>query len=620
MTPRLILTLSASLALSACATTGPGRNAAAPGSTGPVTVGIAAINDFHGALEPPNLAVPTVVPRDTPGALDLKADERLLDPDLPVLPIPAGGAAWLASAVDSVRAKYTHVLTVSAGDMIGGSQLASSLHLDEPAVGVMNRIGLDFNAVGNHEFDRGIEELQRLVKGGCEQRTVRKPCQIEQWQGAKFPFLAANSIRPDGSTLFPGTALKSFGTGKRKVTVGLIGVTLKTTADLVSPAGLGGVTFADEADTVNALVPRLRAQGADAVVLLIHQGARTMGSEPDPSGCKGFGGDIAPILDRLTPEVDVVVSGHTHWAYVCDYAAINPARPFLLTSAGLFGQLVTDITLEIDPATNRVTAKRARNVIVQSPGYRNVRGDVRNTDAVPRFEPRADIAEYVGRYVIAARQFTTRPVGKLAGMAERPGGDASNKGGSLGNLIADAQLAATAGAGAQIALMNVFGIRSPSQLVPAADGSLTFGQLYAVQPFNNELVTQTLSGAELKAVLEQGFDTSGPIQFLSPSQGFVYSVDMARPIDSRIVSMTLGGTPIDPGKDYRITTNSFLANGGDSFSVLTKQRDAVTGIPDIDALEAWLKAVPPRAVPGELRTIDLNPAFTPAKPPPMSAK
>lgn len=588
------------------------------GPTQPVVVGIAAINDFHGALEPPRQSVPTLAPTDIRPDREGRPEERLLDPNVNVVQVPAGGAAYLASAIDAIRAKYPHAVTVSAGDMIGASQLASSLFLDEPAVGVMNRIGLDFNAVGNHEFDLGAEELQRLVNGGCEQHSQRKPCQIEKWAGAKFPFLAANSIRPGGSTLFPGTALKSFGKGRGKVTLGFIGITLKATSDLVSRENLQGMTFADEADTVNALVPALKRHGADAVVLLIHQGGRTRSEPPDPFGCANLSGEIRPILDRLTDQVDVVVSGHTHWAYVCDYAAINPAKPFLLTSAGVFGELVTDIRIEIDPAGNRVVAKSARNVIVQSGGYDTRIGRIEPKPGFPQFQPRADVAQYVARYTTAANDFISRPVGKLGGVVERPGGDASNTGGTLGNLIADAQLAATAGAGAQIAFMNVFGMRSPHQIVPAADGSVTFGQLYSVQPFANTLVTQTLSGRELKELLEQGFDANQPIQFLSPSHGFTYSVDMSRAEGDRVVAMTFNGAPVDPARDYRVTTNSFLANGGDSFSVLLRQRDMVNGGTDIDALEAWLKALPPRPVATEVRAIDLNPGATPKKPAPMS--
>ena len=587
----------APLLLAACATTSPSPHDA----VAPVTIGIAAINDFHGAIEPPRQSV------------------FVAQPDGTNLPVPAGGVAWLASAIDSVRENYRHHLTVSAGDMIGGSQLNSSLFLDEPTIGAMNRIGLDLAAVGNHEFDSGAEELLRKQSGGCVQHTMRKPCQVERFTGARFAFLAANVLRGDGKTLFAATALRSFGKGQGKVTVGFIGLTLRGTERLVSPDAIASLRFADEAETINPLVERLKASGADAVVVLIHQGGRTRGG-PNPQGCEALWGDLLPILDKLDPRVDVVVSGHTHWDYICDYAAINPARPFLLTSAGVFGELVTDIRIDIDPRGNRVVAKSARNVIVQSQGYANVRGDVTTTGLYRQFSPRADVAEYVARYAAAAKVFTARPAGTLAGTAERTRGDASRLGGPLGNLIADAQLAASAGAGAEIAFMNPFGIRAPHQLAPAADGTVTFGQLYAVQPFNNTLVTQSMTGAEIKAVLEQGFDEVDPVQALAPSRGFSYNFDMTRPAGDRVTAITLNGNLLDPARDYRVTTNSFLAAGGDSFGIFARQRNAVQGGPDIEALEAWLKAAPPRPVPAESRAIDLQPGATPPKPPTINDK
>lgn len=551
----------------------------------PVTIGIVAINDFHGALEPPKTSV-------------ILADSKAANG---IAQVPAGGSAWLASAIDTIRKPYRYHLTVAAGDLTGASQLASSLFLDEPAIGVMNRVGLDFNAVGNHEFDRGRDELKRKQTGGCADYTSLTPCRLERFKGANFEYLAANSIEADGRTLFPSFAIRSFGSGRQRVKIGLIGLTLKETADLSSRDGLKGVHFIDEADTVNALVPKLKQQGAAAIVLLIHQGGYTKGT-PDPSTCPELTGAIRPILDRLDTRVDLVVSGHTHWSYVCDYAQYNPAKPFLLTSAGVYGQLTTDITLEIDPRARRVVAKRARNVIVQSVAYTNRNGPIVPTDLVPQFAPRADIAAYVARYVDAAKGQIQRPAGKLAGEVKRPGGESSWSGGSLGALIADAQLAATRKAGAQIAFMNPFGIRSPNVISPAADGTVTFGQLYAVQPFTNGMVTLSLTGAELKAAIEEGFDDYQPRQLLSSSAGFVITYDLTRPVGSRVVAMTLNGKTIDPAQTYRVTVNSFLANGGDSFGTFAKGRDAaIAPLTDIEALEAWLSGAEPRAVPSDER-------------------
>lgn len=569
--------------IAACATP---QGAGAPAPT--VKVALLAINDFHGALEMPRQSV--FVP-------DGKGE---------AMPVPAGGAAYLASAIDSLKAQHPNHLVVSAGDLIGASQLSSALFLDEPTIEVMNRIGLDFNAAGNHEFDRGQDELLRMQGGGCAQHTARKPCQVEPFKGAKFKFLTANTVKADGSTLFPGTAIRSFGRGRNKIDIGLIGLTLEGTNALVSPDGIKGLRFADEAETINAAVPRLRAAGADAIVVVIHEGVRTQGI-PNPQGCEAASGDLSGILDRLEGGVDVVVSGHTHWDYICEWPGKGSARPILLTSAGKFGMLVTEIALEIDPAKGRVANRSARNVIVQSEAYAPAPGRIAaNNPAFPRFAARPDIAAYVGTYAEAAKQFTLRPAGRIAGEATR-GGDTDSKGGTLGYLIADAQLAATAGAGAQIAFMNPFGIRAPWRIGPDENGQVTFGDLYRVQPFGNVLVTQTLTGAELRELLEQNFDGIGPHQVLSPSQGFAYDYDLSRPVGSRIVAMTLLGQPIDPRASYRVVTSDFLASGGDTYSTLLKGRDKVIGMPDIAALEAWLQAIPPRAVPQEERARDVTP-------------
>ena len=564
--PALLLPL-----LAACMTPGGVRLAAA---AGPVTVGIVAINDFHGSIEPPRQSV--LAPDGKGGTVQ----------------VPAGGAAWLASAVDGIRAQYPNHLTVSAGDLISASQLASSIYLDEPAIGIANRIGLEYNAVGNHEFDRGRDELLRMQRGGCAQLTKRKPCQLEQFGGARFQFLAASTLTESGKTLFPAYAMRTFGAGKNQVRVGVIGLTLRGTSDLVSPDGIKGLTFADEAATINALVPVLKAQGADAIVVLLHQGG-SQDNPNNPNACAGFTGEIRPILDALDPRVDLVVSGHTHKAYVCHYGELNPAHPLLLTSAGVYGEEVTDITLEIDPVLHRVVAKRAHNVIVQSLPYTGARGPIANTALYPQFAPRADVAGYVQTYVDAAKDFAQRPAGHLAGPAS---------GRTLAALIADSQLAATHAAGAQIAFMNPFGVRAP--LVPASDGAVKFADIYAVEPFGNTLITQSLTGAELKAVLEQGFDDNGPEQALIPSAGFAFSFDRTRPVGNRIALITLDGRPIDPAATYRVTTNNFLAQGGDSFNLFAKQRAAVIGVLDLEALQTWLEAVPLRAVPSEERVTE----------------
>ena len=260
----------------------------APPAVPPIEVQILAINDFHG-----NIVTPP--PVEVTGADGTK---RMLT---------SGGVARLAAALAGRRTSAS--ITVSAGDLIGASPLVSAAFLDEPTVAAMNLVGLDLNAVGNHEFDKGPRELWRMQAGGCGKFTALRPCRIEPFAGAKFRFLAANVRTADGVTLFAPTAIRQFGPLK----IGFIGMTLKGTGKLVSPASSAGLTFDDEAATANALVPPLKAQGADTIVLLIHQGGRTPAFS-EGQGCDGLSGDILPILDKLDPAIATVVSGHTHYA------------------------------------------------------------------------------------------------------------------------------------------------------------------------------------------------------------------------------------------------------------------------------------------------------------------
>jgi 5'-nucleotidase len=541
----------------------------------PVTVKIIGFNDFHGNLEVPHQSVDAITPSGE------------------YTRVPVGGAAYFASAADRYRAKNPNTLVLSAGDMISGSPITSSLFLDEPTIEVMNRIGVDYNALGNHEFDRGWKELLRMQNGGCEKLTSREPCQVDKpFRGAQFPFLAANVITPSGKTLFPATAIRKFGKGRDAVTVGIIGLPLKDVSMLASPAGLTGLQFKDEIETINALVPKLKAQGADAIVVLIHQGLYTKVPANDKS-CGGVSGELLKILAKLDPRVDLVVSGHTHWAYVCDYGAIDPARPFLVTSAGLWAEYLTDIDLVIDPATKRVLSKRADNIMVQSESYQSTTQQVAIRPEFEQFSPRPDIAAYVGKYVDAVKAAKERPVGKAWESTGKPSKATDES--KLGNLIADGQLAATRSSGAQFALMNNTGIRA--DLNVGADKTVTFGAIFAVQPFANELKTATLSGADLLALFQQQFDGESFDQAFSPSANVSFSYDLSRPLGARVFDILIDGKPIDPVADYRLTMNSFLASGGDSFTIFRKGRDVVTSGEDLDAMEAWIAAVPVRELP-----------------------
>ena len=535
--------------LAACATT----PQPAPVAAGPVAVQILAINDFHGNIEGPKAPI-----------------------ELNGQPMQLGGAAHLAAKLRELRGAGLPTVTVSAGDLIGASPLASAYYLDEPTILAMDQLGLDLNAVGNHEFDRGSAELKRMQDGGCEKHATRQPCAVDPaFPGAKFRFLAANVKDQSGQSLFPGTAIRRMGLVK----VGFVGMTLKGTATLVSPAGVRGLTFEDEIQTANAAAHALKAEGADLLVLLIHQGAR-VNPTYNVSGCPGLEGAILPIIDALDPAYSLVVSGHTHFAYVCERPA--PGAPKrLLTSAGKFGYLVTDIKLEWDPALKAVTGWSAKNV------------------PVTRDKSDLTVQQIVDRYVAAAAPAAARVVGTLSGLAPNSEDDDETP---AANLVADAQWAATRApdkGGSQAGFMNGGGVRIG--LIPDNQGRITFGQIFELQPFGNGLVVLELTGEQLRRVLEQQFlDESYPAgakpRLLVPSANFAFDYDLSKPKGQRIIAMRLDGKPVEPAATYRVTVNNFLASGGDGYVALTEGKVIADGGLDTDALEAWLakgQKVPP---------------------------
>ncbi len=560
---RKVAAALAAFFVSACAAQVPPQLARAPAA--PIDVQILAINDFHGNIETPPEAA------------------SITKPDGTVLKARVGGAAQLAGALEHARDGHPNTITVAAGDLIGASPLASAYFLDEPTIDSMNLLGLSLASVGNHEFDKGSAELLRMQNGGCGKNTSRVPCRLEPFRGAHFQYLAANVQRTDGSTLFPATGIRQVG----PIKIGFIGETLQGTGTIVSPAGVAGLKFTDEAATANALVPRLKAQGADAIVLLIHQG----GKVPDnfeEEGCNGLTGDILPILDKLDPAITTVISGHTHQAYACTLQL--GGAPRLLTSAGRYGILYTDVELSFDPATHRLIGERAINVPVTGAA-----------GADPR------VASLVERYVTASKPEAERVVGHLAGPAPKT---QENGESAVADLIADAQLAATNApnrGNAQISFINTGGVRT--DLVPRADGSVTYGQIFALEPFGNSLVVKTLTGAQLKETLEHQFeDRDGRAQMrassLVPSANFHFAFDLSRPQGDHIVAMTLDGKPIDPNGRYRVVVNNFLASGGDGYTVLAEGTDTFDAGLDLDALEAWLATNP--AVPQLGRISDVT--------------
>jgi len=551
MRHRLVWPLVATV-LAGCA--GAVTDAPAPSATR--TVKLVAFNDFHGNLETPLGGVATRDPADP--------SKRIV--------VPAGGVAQLATLVRELKSGHADAVVVGAGDIIGASPLVSSLFRDEPTIEAMNLVGLEYTSVGNHEFDRGKAELLRMQNGGC---SPSDGCYTPAgFAGAAFRYLAANVIDAStGTTLFPPYAIRHFDDG---LAIALIGIVLKGTPSLVRPSSIDGLEFRDEAETINALVPELRAAGVDAIVVLIHQGAFTTGLYDDHR-CPGVVGAILGIVPRIDPAVRLVVSGHTHQAYVCEIEGRT------VTSAGFYGRLVTDIDITIDPRAHAPTSINAHNRIVD-----------------PRTLPPAPaLTELVARYDAMAAPRSARPVGRITTdifyNTPNVAGETT-----MGDVIADAHLEASAAArtgAAQIAFTNPGGMRA-SLAFHAPDGVVTYGELFNVQPFGNSLVTMTLSGEDIRLLLEQQWlppqDEHGRI--LQVSRGFGYSWDRSQPVGSRVVagSMTLNGVPIDPSGAYRVTVNDFLADGM-SYAVLKRGTDRIGGAQDIDALVAYFAAHSPVA-------------------------
>jgi 5'-nucleotidase len=512
-------------------------------------VQVLALNDFHGNLEPPH---------GHDGSVAAPGGER----------IPAGGAAYLAAHVRRLAQDNPNTVVVSAGDLTGASPLVSNLFQDEPTVLVMNRLGLDFEGVGNHDFDRGLAELTRLQRGGPATHVgaAGDAGAEPPFAGARFQYLAANVLGPDGKPVFAPYAVKEFG----DVKVAFIGMTLEGTRFVTTREAIQGLTFASEAKTANALLPELHAQGVSAAVILLHQG----GMQDDQGtfdSCSGFTGEILPVLEGLDPAFRVVLSGHTHQAYNCTIG------DRLVTSAGSYGRLVTAVDLTIDPGGQALVEAHARNVPVTH--------DI---------APDLDVAMLVADYEARARPVTDRVVGYQRGPLTRDPKTAASTSCEtpMGDLIADAQLAATRKAGAVLAFMNPGGVRA--DLTPATGPGdvqpIRYGAAFEVQPFGNRLVTLSMTGAQIRSLLERQFGRDRP-RVMSVSRGFTYRYVYdagARTVSIDPSTIRLGGKAVDPRRTYRVTVNSFLADGGDGFALLRDANGRSPGVLDIEALVDYL--------------------------------
>ena len=527
----------------------------------PIDLRILAINDFHGYLHP------------SPGGITIADPEDKTKK----ITVPAGGAEHMATLVGQLRQGHKNTIFVAAGDLIGASPFLSAMFHDEPTIEALSMMGLNISAVGNHEFDEGKDELLRMQHGGCHPvDQCRGP---HPFLGAKFRYLAASTFeKRSGNTVFPAYDIREFD----GIPVAFIGLTLKGTPGLVSPVGVADLEFRDEAETVNALIPELKARGVEAIVVLIHEGGLPTG---DYNECPGVSGPIVDIVKKFDRAVDVVVTGHTHRAYICEIDGR------LVTSGDKYGTLVTAIDLKLDPVTRDVVSAKADNNIVRTATLAKDTAQTALIDSYDRL----------------AAPLGNRPAGSVTEMLSRT---PKNTGESpLGDIIADAQLAATSAAangGAVIAFTNPGGVRA--DITHKENGAVTYADLFASQPFRNQLVTITLTGKQIKDMLEQQWLDPKRPRVLQVSKGFSYAWDGSKGDGERVLPerMSLLGQPIDPAASYRVTINNFLFVGGDGFTVLTRGTAPQVGIYDVDALNSYFLANSPIGPTAADRIVRIN--------------
>ncbi|MEU9217533.1 bifunctional metallophosphatase/5'-nucleotidase [Streptomyces sp. NPDC048376] len=526
-------------------------------------VQLLSFNDLHGNLEPPTGSSGRVTE---------------VQPDGTTKTIDAGGVEYLATHLREAREGNRYSITAAGGDMVGASPLLSGLFHDEPTIEALNKLDLDVTSVGNHEFDEGAGELARLQNGGCH---PTEGCYTDkEFKGADFPYLVANVL--DEKTGKP--LLKPYWVWKQRgVKVGFIGVTLEGTPDIVSAEGVKGLTFKDEVETINKYAKELQRQGVKSIVALVHEGGFPASSSynydcDSPGAGDGISGPIVDIAKNVTPQVDALVTGHTHNAYVCTVP--DPAgNPRMVTSASSFGRLYTDTTLTYDRATGdiaRTSVKSANHVVTRD---------------VPKAP---DMTRLIGRWNTLAAPIGNRPIGYVSADIDRTGTESP-----LGDLIADAQFAygKEQDQETDLALMNPGGIRAPITYAASGaegDGVVTYAEGFTVQPFANTVNLKDYTGAQLIQVLKE--QVSGPNEtapkILQVSSGLTYTLDLTKSGADRVVadSIRLNGAPIDPAATYRVASNSFLAGGGDGFTTLGEGTNELVGADDLTAFEQYLTA------------------------------
>ncbi|RJG11659.1 bifunctional metallophosphatase/5'-nucleotidase [Massilia cavernae] len=512
----------------------------------PLELNVVALNDFHGNLEASKF--------------------NYTDKGQPATLAKAGGIDTIGAALQAWRAEDKDLMFVAAGDLVGATPAISSMWADEPALTALSMLGMDASAAGNHEFDQGRAELLRQQHGGCVSHRTGKACKlVPDFKGASFTYLAANVVdKATGKTLLPAYKIEE----AKGVKVAFIGAVTKDTPSVVLASGIAGLSFLDEADSINKAMAEVRAKGATVFVVLIHEGGHTGEAFNEPD-CKNLKGPIVGISKRLDPAIKLIISGHTHRGFQCKVDGRT------ITQAEMGGHVLSRIKLAVDPQSRELRDIAVRNVIMKPGEY----------PADPRIDAYLKLVKERSEAALArpVARVGAKSIGrKLTGAGEAP----------LGNLIADAVLDASQGEGVQIAFMNAGGMRK--DLDVGDNLTATFGQAQVVLPFSNTIVVMDMTGAQIREVLEQQWiraHADSHAAMLQASRGFSYAWDASKPNGQRVIpgSMKLNGVAIDEARSYRVAANNFLAEGGDgfpAFAAAANKRD--TQIVDLDAFVGYL--------------------------------
>lgn len=451
----------------------------------------------------------------------------------------AGSMEYTAAAMKQREASNPNTLLVHAGDMIGGSPLISALFQDEPTVEVMEAMGFDVGTLGNHEFDEGISELKRMINGG------EHPKGTKGYDGMNFPIIAANAYdTATGQLITQPYTIKEVG-GKK---IGFIGVVTQETPTMIVRKGNETLEIRDEVEAINHYTDILKKQGIEAIVVLAHNPTLQTG--------KADLYDASDIAEKVDDEVDVIFAAHNH--VFNDKVVDNK----LIVQAYSYGSAFSDVDLELDAVTGEIVNKEAEVVTVYQKDY----------------TPDPTISAIMKKYEDLIAPIKAEVVGDS--MQTLPKGYPSSEtigDFALGNLIADGMKTAM---NADFAMMNGGGVRAQLDA-----GLVTFGDLFAIQPFGNVLNKVMLSGQDIETVLNNQITEKGLDFHIA---GFKYTWDSTT---KKVVDILLpNGSKIDPNKEYSVVVNNYMY-GNIKYGIGELSTNLEVGPEDLQATVDYVKSL-----------------------------